>query len=275
MNRNKVKELLDALACGNLEPDEVYEQLKHLPYRDIGFAKIDSHRCLRQGMPEVIFCPGKTPEQVVKIAQDLKANHDLVLATRLDPEPAAAVLSVLTQAHYDPCSRVLVWGAVPQPEPGSPRVAAVAAGTADLPVAEEAAVVLASAGVSVQRLYDVGVAGIHRLFDNLETLKQASVIIVVAGMDGALPSVVGGLVEQPVIAVPTSVGYGASFQGLAALLTMLNSCAAGLCVVNIDNGFGAAAAALRILSQTDKPGTADGARLDRRARGQSGVRPDL
>lgn len=251
MDRNRLKELLDSLSEGKISPSDAFEQLKNLPYLELGFAKLDCHRSVRQGMPEVIFCPGKTPEQIVKIAQELKAQHNVVLATRCESEQAAAILSVLTEAQYEPQARVIVWGTPPAPSEQAPAVAVVSAGTADLPVAEEAALMLIASGLSVDRLYDVGVAGLHRLLDKIETLRKASVIIVVAGMDGALPSVVGGLIGCPVIAVPTSVGYGASFQGVSALLTMLNSCAAGVTVVNIDNGFGAAAAAMRIIFQME------------------------
>ncbi len=222
--------------------------LRNLPYEELGFAKIDLHRSLRQGLPEVIFCPGKTAKQVVEIAHRLKQHHELVLASRATPELAAAVLPQLQGAIYNELGRMLIFGPLPQPDDSVPAVAIVTAGTADLPVAEEAAVILQSTAIPLVQVTDVGVAGIHRLLGNLELLQSAAVTIVVAGMDGALPSVVGGLLDSPVIAVPTSIGYGASFQGLAALLTMLNSCAAGLTVVNIDNGFGAAVAATKIIS---------------------------
>ncbi len=248
MDRNKLNELLRAVAQGTVPPERAYEKLKDLPYSELDFAKIDNHRSVRQGMPEVIFCPGKTPDQITRIAQELKARHEVVVATRCSSEVAASVLPVLSGAAYKEQARMIVWGTAAEPAPDTPYVAVVAAGTADLNVAEEAACLLGAASVAIERLYDVGVAGIHRLFSNMEMLRRAAVIIVVAGMDGALPSVIGGLLESPVIAVPTSVGYGASFQGVAALLTMLNSCAAGVTVVNIDNGFGAAMAAIRILS---------------------------
>jgi hypothetical protein len=249
MDRTKLQRILAAVACGELCWQDAFDQLKALPYEELGFAKIDSHRALRQGFPEVIFCPGKTPEQIARIAAQMKANHDLVLATRSDAAQAGAVLSELEGAVYDQASRIIIVGTMPDPDLSLPPVAVVSAGTADLPIAEEAAVVLTAHGVPVRRLYDVGVAGIHRLLNNMDTFRHVAATIVVAGMDGALPSVIGGVVEGPVIAVPTSVGYGASFQGLAALLTMLNSCAAGLTVVNIDNGFGAAMAALRIVTR--------------------------
>ncbi|HEY9867677.1 MAG TPA: nickel pincer cofactor biosynthesis protein LarB [Candidatus Obscuribacterales bacterium] len=248
MDRTKLQAILAAVASGELSWQDAFDQLKALPYEELGFAKIDSHRALRQGFPEVIFCPGKTPEQIANIARQMKASHHLALATRADATQAQSVLSELEGAVYDQASRIIIVGTLPDPDESLPPVAVVSAGTADLPIAEEAAVVLTAHRIPVRRLYDVGVAGIHRLFDNMDTFKKVAATIVVAGMDGALPSVIGGIVEGPVIAVPTSVGYGASFHGLAALLTMLNSCAAGLTVVNIDNGFGAAMAAVRIVS---------------------------
>lgn len=249
MDRDRLQDLLDAVARNELSPQDAMEKLRHLPYQDLGFAKVDMHRGIRQGMAEVIFCPGKTSQQIVEIARTLVANHKLVLATRATPDQANGVLSAWNEqgATYHELGRVLVFGELPQPDEALPVVAVVTAGTADLPVAEEAALVLQAHGVPVTRISDVGVAGIHRILNNVQPLMQASATIVVAGMDGALPSVVAGLLEAPVIAVPTSVGYGASFQGMAALLTMLNSCAAGLTVVNIDNGFGAAVAALRLI----------------------------
>jgi NCAIR mutase (PurE)-related protein len=249
MDRDRLKELIDAVTQGKLSKEEAYEQLKDLPYLDLGFAKIDNHRSLRQGMPEVVFCPGKRPEQIVKIIQELKKNHDVVLATRCERETADMILSVLDDAIYHAEARTIIAGS-PAPAPADgPVVAVLAAGTADLPVAEEAAITLSYSSVQVMRVYDVGVAGLHRLLAQVDSLRSADVLIVVAGMDGALPSVVGGLFEAPVIAVPTSVGYGTSFGGIAALLTMLNSCAAGVTVVNIDNGFGAAVAALRLATK--------------------------
>ncbi len=247
MDKERLSAILNTVASGDMSTDEALELLRHLPYDDLGFAKLDSHRSLRQGIPEVIFCPGKTALQVVEILQRLKQNHKLVLASRATPELAATVLCQIPDAVYHELGKMIIYGALPVPDESLLVVAVVTAGTADLPVAEEAALVLQSQAVPVIRLSDVGVAGLHRLLNNLEMLRKASVVIVVAGMDGALPSVVGGLLEAPVIAVPSSVGYGASFQGLAALLTMLNSCAAGLTVCNIDNGFGAAVAAVKIV----------------------------
>ncbi|HEY9792276.1 MAG TPA: nickel pincer cofactor biosynthesis protein LarB [Candidatus Obscuribacterales bacterium] len=252
MDKQRLADILQAVSKQELSPQDALEMLRHLPYEDVGFAKLDLHRHLRQGMPEVIFCPGKTTEQIIAIAQRLRRHHQLVLASRASTEVAKQVLQELPEAGYHELGKMLVFGSLPQPDESLPPVAVVTAGTADLAVAEEAAIVLQAHGVPVIRINDVGVAGIHRLLDNLQTLHSASVSIVVAGMDGALPSVIGGLLEGPVIAVPTSVGYGAAFQGLAPLLTMLNSCAAGLTVVNIDNGFGAAVAAMRLLRTIER-----------------------
>lgn len=248
MDRQRLEKLLSSVARGEIDADAALQELKEFPYRDLGFARIDSHRTLRQGLPEVIFSPGKTAEQIAAIADELYQTHALVVATRAGADTAKDVLALSPSAQYHAQGKMLIWGEMPAINEGAARVNVLSAGTADIAVAEEAALFLTAHGVRCQRLYDVGVAGIHRLFGNLELLSKATVTIVVAGMDGALPSVVGGLLAGPVIAVPTSIGYGASFEGLAALLTMLNSCAAGLTVVNIDNGFGAAVAALRILS---------------------------
>lgn len=247
MDKHKLEELLGAVASGAISPEAACEQLKHMPFENLGFATLDSHRGLRQGLPEVVFCPGKTSAQVVEIMRRLYSNHEIVLATRATPEMASEVKAELPGVQYHELSRILILGDMPDVDKSLPSVNVISAGTADLPVAEEAAIVLQAAGVAVVRTYDVGVAGIHRLFDRLPELQKNGVSIIVAGMDGALPSVVAGLLSGPVIAVPTSVGYGASFNGIAALLTMLNSCAAGLTVVNIDNGFGAGVAAFRVL----------------------------
>jgi len=248
LNKDRLIELLQSISQGKLNPDEAYEQLKHLPYKDLGFARVDHHRAIRQGMPEVIFCSGKTSEHIASIAKELRSANSLVVATKASEEVAAEVLRMSEEARYFPSARIVAWGDFPQPEPNSPKVSVITAGTADLPIAEEAAIYLAASGVAVEKIQDVGIAGVHRMFDALPTIQNCAVHIVVAGMDGALPGLVAGLVPQPVIAVPTSVGYGASFSGLAALLTMLNSCSAGLTVVNIDNGFGGAVAALRLVS---------------------------
>jgi pyridinium-3,5-biscarboxylic acid mononucleotide synthase len=239
--------LFTEVASGKRSPEDAVERLRWAPVEDVGFAHIDHHRSLRQGHPEVIFAEGKQPEQVALIAQRIAAREAGVLATRVDAAAASALRRVLPQIEYDDVGRT-AFLPPPHPVPRTARgtVLIITAGTSDLPVAQEAAVTAAAFGNPVARLTDVGVAGLHRIVAARETLSQASVVVVVAGMEGALPSVVGGLVSVPVIAVPTSVGYGAAFGGLAALLGMLNSCAAGVTVVNIDNGFGAAYAASRI-----------------------------
>jgi NCAIR mutase (PurE)-related protein len=244
----RIRALLAEVAAGRVAPDEALERLRHLPAEELAFAQVDHHRPLRQGQPEVIFCAGKTPAQVVGIAERLHAASGGFLGTRATPEHAAAVRARFPEVRHHELGRTLWLPAPDAPPPlaGAP-VLVACAGTSDLPVAEEAAVTCEAFGLPVERLVDVGVAGLHRLLGRAETLARAGVIIVAAGMEGALPSVVGGLVPVPVIAVPTSVGYGASFHGLAALLGMLNSCAQGVLVVNIDNGFGAACAAARIL----------------------------
>ena len=237
MTERQLQRLLREVRAGKLSVADAVDRLRSLPFEDLGFAKVDHHRALRTGFPEVIYCPGKTPEQAVQIAKRIRARRHVVLATRCSPEHCAQLRQAFPEAVCHELARVTVIGKPPRPT--TKTVTVVTAGTADAPVAEEAAVTAEALGCQVERIYDVGVAGLHRLLGHRERLEKARVIIVVAGMDGALASVVGGLVSAPVIAVPTSVGYGASFQGLAALLTMLNSCAAGVTVVNIDNGFGA------------------------------------
>lgn len=247
MRRDRVRALLEEVAQGTKDVAAALAQLDDAPVDDVGFATIDHHRALRQGYPEVVFGQGKTPEQVVVICRALSAHGDGFLVTRAAPESAAALKAAWPSAEVNALARtVLLVGNSPSPR-GTRTVAIVTAGTSDLPVAEEAAVTLEATGHPVLRVTDVGVAGLHRILAQRDSLRDAAVIIVVAGMDGALPSVIGGLVRVPVIAVPTSVGYGAAFGGLAPLLTMLNSCAAGITVCNIDNGFGAAMAATRIL----------------------------
>ncbi len=246
MDKDKLLFLLEKIASGHESPETALEKLKDLPYADLGFARLDLHRSLRHGYAEVVFSPGKTAEQIISIVQRLREESELVIATRADEALAAQVLQAYPQGHYEKQARSLVFGKIPATISGALIVNIVTAGTADIPVAEECALLLTAAGLPVQRLYDVGVAGIHRLLDNLPILRRGAITIVCAGMDGALPSVVGGILDGPVIAVPTSVGYGAAFDGLAPLLSMLNSCAAGVTVVNIDNGFGAAYAALRM-----------------------------
>jgi NCAIR mutase (PurE)-related protein len=243
MSPERLKELLLEIQAGSLSPDEALEQLRSLPFEDLGFAKVDHHRSLRTGLPEVIFGEGKTAEQIVEIARTLAAKAHNVLVTRIDDVKAERLRDALPETSYLPVARAATIVSKKPKLVGRGAILVVAAGTSDLPVAEEAALTAELMGNAVDRVYDVGVSGIHRLFAHREQLHAASVLIVVAGMEGALPSVVGGLVDRPVIAVPTSIGYGASFGGLAALLAMLNSCAAGITVVNIDNGFGAGVAA--------------------------------
>jgi NCAIR mutase (PurE)-related protein len=244
----QLETLLAEVAAGRLAPDAALERLRHLPFEDLTFARIDHHRSLRQGQPEVVFCEGKTPDQVVSICERLAAMTGSFLGTRCSESHVTALRRGFPSVVWTPLARTvhLLPEGTQTTRSGGGSILVVSAGTSDLPVAEEAAVVAEVFGHRVERLADVGVAGIHRLLSSEELLHQADVIIVVAGMEGALPSVIGGLVATPVIAVPTSVGYGASFGGLAALLGMLNSCAAGVTVVNIDNGFGAAAGASRI-----------------------------
>jgi NCAIR mutase (PurE)-related protein len=224
------------VAEGRLEVGTAVDELRHLPYEDIGFAKVDHHRGLRDWMPEVVLGEGKTPGEVGAIAARLLERSDRLLVTRASPDAASAVLDVAPDARHHERARCVTVERTVAPKVSG--VAVLCAGTADLPVAEEAAITAEMAGNAVDRHYDVGVAGIHRLLDRLPALREARALVVVAGMEGALPSVVAGLVNAPVVAVPTSVGYGASFGGLAALLAMLNACAAGVAVVNIDNGFG-------------------------------------
>jgi NCAIR mutase (PurE)-related protein len=239
MDRRQVEAILRRLRSGTMSVGEAVEALRSLPFEDLGFATLDSHRSLRRGFPEAVYGQGKTDAQVASILERMSAHHRTVLATRVRPGTAKAVAARIGAAkvHEFPEARMLVVGAMPNPRKG--RIAILTAGTSDLPVAEEAAVTATAMGHRVDRVYDVGVAGVHRLLDKRKRLDRARVIVVVAGMEGALPSVVSGLVDKPVIAVPTSVGYGASFDGLAALLGMMNACSPGVAVVNIDNGFGA------------------------------------
>lgn len=238
MHADQLRQLLSQVQRGTLSVEEALERLKTLPYQNLGFARVDHHRTLRKGFPEAILCQGKTVEQVTAIVQEMLPRRGPILATRAGPEVAAAIQAMAPQAVYHPLARLVVIDGEP-PDPTQGAIWIVTGGTADLAVAEEAALTAEAMGCPVQRLYDVGVAGLHRLLDRLDGLQKARVVVAVAGMEGALASLIGGLVACPVIAVPTSVGYGASFQGLAALLGMLNSCAPGVAVVNIDNGFGA------------------------------------
>ncbi|MBM3216004.1 nickel pincer cofactor biosynthesis protein LarB [Candidatus Poribacteria bacterium] len=244
MNLTDLRRLLDEVRAGERSVDDAFARLRDLPFEDLGFAKVDHHRSLRHGFPEVIYCPGKATEHIVEIARAIVARGENLLATRASSEVFDAVRAAIPDVEYNDRARIIrrVASAV-EPRDG---VLVVSAGTSDIPVAEEAYETATIMGNRVERLYDVGVAGIHRLLSHTSVLTAARVIIVVAGMEGALPSVVGGLVSVPVIAVPTSTGYGASFQGLAALLAMLNTCASGVTVVNIDNGFGAGYAAALI-----------------------------
>jgi len=238
MNRERLRELLEKVRAGDAGVEEALEQLKLLPYEEMGFAKLDHHRSLRKGFPEVVLCQGKTVGQVVEIVEHLLPSAGTILATKAGPEVFAALQKATDKAHYHPLPRLIVIGDG-VPVSSQELVLVATAGTADIAVAEEAAVTAEAMGNRVERLYDVGVAGLHRLLDHNKKLVEANVIVAVAGMEGALASIISGMVDKPVIAVPTSVGYGASFQGLAALLGMLNTCAPGVAVVNIDNGFGA------------------------------------
>ena len=238
MDETTIRDLLASFKAGSVDADHVVDRLKSLPYENLGYARLDHHRPLRCGFPEVVFCAGKTTEQVVDIVGRMAAGKNAVLATRASAEVYESVRATTPEAEYHPVARIIT--VVYEPIPVKPKsVAVVTGGTSDIPVAEEAAVTLEVMGNRVERIYDVGVAGIHRVLDCRETLQTAGCVVVIAGMEGALASVVGGMVACPCIGVPTSVGYGASFGGVAALLGMLNSCSPGLAVVNIDNGFGA------------------------------------
>lgn len=239
MDEARLKELFEAVRRGDEDVQSAVEKIRRLPFEDLGFTKIDTHRHLRQGFPEVVLAERKTADQVIAILGAVKRNGNNVLVTRIDEGKAAAVCAAHAEAHYYPAASALALILREIEERGKGRILVVTAGTSDIPVAEEAAVTAELMGSEVDRLFDVGVAGIHRLLHHSDLLFSANVLIVAAGMEGALPSVVGGLVARPVIAVPTSVGYGASFGGISALLGMLNSCASGVTVVNIDNGFGA------------------------------------
>jgi NCAIR mutase (PurE)-related protein len=243
MDAERIERLLGEVRRGKVSIRQALDRLRHLPFEDLGFAKVDHHRSLRQGFPEVIMGEGKTAAEIAAIARALKRRHANVLITRLSPEKMRSLKKQLRGFMYHAGARAATFLKKPIRKAGRGTVLVISAGTSDIPVAEEAALTLEMTGNRVERLYDVGVAGLHRLLDYRAKLYSASVLVVVAGMEGALPSVVGGLVDKPVVAVPTSVGYGASFNGLAALLGMLNSCAAGVTVVNIDNGFGAGFAA--------------------------------
>jgi pyridinium-3,5-biscarboxylic acid mononucleotide synthase len=239
MTEHKLRQLLEEVRAGSRTPDDAVREMAHMPFEDLGFAKVDHHRALRHGMPEVVMGRGKTADEVVGISKKLLERSNNLLVTRADAEMAAAVKAVEPSVEYFPRSGAIrVWG--DRRVVGKSKIGILCAGTSDIPVAEEAQVTCEVMGNQIETIYDVGVAGIHRLLSNLERLRDVRVIICCAGMEGALPSAVGGMVSVPVIAVPTSVGYGASFGGLSALLGMLNSCSSNVAVVNIDNGFGAA-----------------------------------
>ncbi|MDI6741061.1 MAG: nickel pincer cofactor biosynthesis protein LarB [Candidatus Edwardsbacteria bacterium] len=247
MDQDKIRKIIREIRSGKLGEAEALRILRHLPYRDLGFANIDHHRALRRGAPEVIFCQGKTPQQVAKIFKSMRP-HGLAMATRADRSHWRAVKKAFPRTRYFETARIIANTTV-KPVDAKRYIAVLTAGTSDIPVADEAAVTAELLGCRAERMWDVGVAGIHRLFDKLPILQNASVIVAAAGMEGALPSVVSGLVRCPVIAVPTSVGYGASFGGITALLAMLNSCSPGVAVVNIDNGIGAGATAALVANR--------------------------
>jgi NCAIR mutase (PurE)-related protein len=254
MTEERIREIIAAVASGRSSVDAAFSQLKHLPFEDLGFAKLDGHRTIRRGIPEVVFGESKTVEQIAAIgARAVKAGINLIV-TRVDADKARALKRKLKRLEYRADGRIATIMRQPVKVRGHGAVMVISAGTSDLPVAEEAAICAELFGNRVTRLYDVGVAGLHRLTTHLEAVKAASVLIVVAGMEGALPSVVAGLLDKPVVAVPTSIGYGTSFGGIAALLGMLNTCSSGVTVVNIDNGFGAALAATLINRVGEKQG---------------------
>lgn len=269
MNEKSIRELLEKVAAGKLTPEDAYESIRQLPFEDIGFAKVDHHRALRCGVPEVILCQGKTAEHVAGIAERILAAGSSLLATRATAEHYKAVRAVCAEAEYRAVARCIVVRREKPSLRGS--VVVVTAGTGDLPVAEEAVTTAEMLGAKTELISDVGVAGLHRLLAFRQDLDRANVLVVVAGMEGALASVIGGLVAKPVIAVPTSVGYGASFAGVTALLAMLNSCAAGVAVVNIDNGFGAGylAAFINALAVGGAGRAAAGRRTGARRRGDT------
>ncbi len=236
--KKRLREILEKVHSRKLTPAKALEILEDYPFRDLGFAKVDHHREILKGCPEIVYGLGKTPEQIVRIGREIVRKGSNLLITRIEPDVYAKIKTKLPGCRYEPSARIVSYKQK-EPAPGKGRIAIVTAGTSDIPVAEEAAITAEMLGNETDRIYDVGVAGLHRLLGQFERIREARVIIVVAGMEGALPSVVAGLVRAPIIAVPTSVGYGASFKGLAALLAMLNSCPGGVGVVNIDNGFGA------------------------------------
>lgn len=237
-SRYSIKRVLSHLKKGKISESAAFKKLERFPFEDIGIAKIDFHRRVRKGFPEVVFAPGKRPSDIASIAKRIIASGETLIITKAAPSLYEYLAGIIPQVKFDETARIIYYRKR-KPAKKRNRVLVISAGTSDIPVAEEASLTLEIFGNRVQKLYDVGVAGIHRLIDKIDTIKRAKAIIVVAGMDGALASIIGGLTSSPVIAVPTSIGYGASFGGLSALLTMLNSCAPGVCVMNIDNGFGA------------------------------------
>ncbi|MFO7947626.1 MAG: nickel pincer cofactor biosynthesis protein LarB [Armatimonadota bacterium] len=252
MDEKQLRALLNDLKRGELDVNEAVAALRRLPFEDLGFAKIDHHRTIRRGLPEVIFCQNKTPEQVAQIAEKMVQAGAVALGTLADDKVYSVLAERFEQVSYDEQARVVSVGKIPEPDDGLMPLVVVSAGTSDIPVARQASLVARAGGVPFTEIFDVGVAGLHRVLSYQDTLQEAGAIVVCAGMEGALPSVVGGLVPAPVIAVPTSVGYGASFKGVAALLGMLNSCAGGVAVVNIDNGFGAGYIGSLICKQSPK-----------------------
>jgi NCAIR mutase (PurE)-related protein len=254
MDAGRLRELLDAVKSGKVEPDVALEELKKLPFRDLGYARVDHHRALRMGMAEVILGEGKTAAQITGIVRQLIETGQNVLVTRLVADKAEQVREQIPELTYSPVARVATFESQPIQLQEGPPVAVVTAGTSDIPVAEEALETLRMFGLPAVRVFDVGVAGIHRIIGELDLLATAPAVIVVAGMEGALPSVIGGLLGSPIVAVPTSVGYGAGLGGFTALFGMLTGCASGVTVVNIDNGFGAAVAISRILSSIKRHG---------------------
>lgn len=245
MNKKDIRKLLESVKNNEIELEEAMQSLEDLPFKDLGYAKVDNHRELRVGYPEIIYCAGKTPEQIRGIVEVMMKKGNNILGTRASKEAFLAVKEICPSAEYDEISKILKINNR-EIELTDTYIAVVTAGTSDIPVSEEATITAEFLGNRVERIYDVGVAGIHRLFDRIDVIRGAKVVIVVAGMEGALASVIGGMIDKPLIAVPTSVGYGANFGGLSALLCMLNSCASGVSVVNIDNGFGAAYSASMI-----------------------------
>ena len=238
MNKEQIRQILESVRSGDTNIETALDNLKNLPFEEMGFAKLDHHRTLRRGFPEVIYCEGKTLDQIEMITTKMAEKGSLVMATRATEEMFLRIKNNCPQAVYHESARIVLTGEIPEPKV-TKKITVITAGTSDIPVAEEAVITARVMGNPVDYIYDIGVAGMHRLLSHREQITNANVVVVVAGMEGALASVVGGMIEKPIVAVPTSIGYGASFDGLAALLSMLNSCAPGVAVMNIDNGFGA------------------------------------